>query len=53
MNNEYLLVALENLLEFLEPDSLLDQQTDVRLRIEREWAVEAAKRAVAIAKGEK
>ena len=46
-----LFAALYSLLDFEEPDSILDQQTDVRLREERAAAVGAAHAALAKAQG--
>jgi hypothetical protein len=47
-----LLAALRDLVDFDEPDSVLDQQTDVRLRVARQEAWDRARAAIAKAEGQ-
>lgn len=42
-----LLAALEALVEFSEPDSIIDQQSDARLRLEQLAALTTAREAIA------
>lgn len=46
-----LLAALRDVVTFLEPDSVIDQRTDTRLRMEADAALDRAR--AAIAKAEK